>query len=379
MGESIGPAARSAIVQFLAALETIREAVRGLAEAVSPLGSSGPLLIELQKCRYFTEKVLDENTHLIQTDVWVRSDPAAAELYADDKQQHMNTWKLEQLVKVLAICLADALDRFIELADVGILSIEPASRELETLLAFVHPRILKTYAKTPGHPSHHLLDRDADLNFLFADLNRNWRTLISELNGFSSAMRHPNTNDQHIITLSHAISKSTAALKITVADFKKIGAPVILKRQKRKSEGNTALGAAALLLANTVAQVGNSQLFTAQDNGAPVSNQVSHSLVAVQILWTISLTASIFTALLAAASISMFVLSVATFLGGLVASPHHLGFSWGVKAVTYASAALFWLFLAIPFASWRDAKIRRQGSSRSYDGRPDVHADLRGA
>ncbi|CAD6948355.1 unnamed protein product [Tilletia caries] len=83
-------------------------------------------------------------------------------------------------------------------------------------------------------------------------------------------------------------------LRVDIDDFAAIGKPMLLGMQKRQSDGNTLLSAAALLFASTVAGVGNSILFSTRGDSSNVSTR------AVQILWTISLSLSIVTALIAA-------------------------------------------------------------------------------
>ncbi|CAD6890611.1 unnamed protein product [Tilletia caries] len=97
-------------------------------------------------------------------------------------------------------------------------------------------------------------------------------------------------NDSFHDTLKDAINQ----LRVDIDDFAAIGKPMLLGMQKRQSDGNTLLSAAALLFASTVAGVGNSILFSTRGDSSNVSTR------AVQILWTISLSLSIVTALIAA-------------------------------------------------------------------------------
>ncbi|CAD6890612.1 unnamed protein product [Tilletia caries] len=110
---------------------------------------------------------------------------------------------------------------------------------------------------------------------------------IADLMGVLSIAKH---NDSFHDTLKDAINQ----LRVDIDDFAAIGKPMLLGMQKRQSDGNTLLSAAALLFASTVAGVGNSILFSTRGDSSNVSTR------AVQILWTISLSLSIVTALIAA-------------------------------------------------------------------------------
>ncbi|CAD7068840.1 unnamed protein product [Tilletia caries] len=97
-------------------------------------------------------------------------------------------------------------------------------------------------------------------------------------------------SSRHFLVSKDAINQ----LRVDIDDFAAIGKPMLLGMQKRQSDGNTLLSAAALLFASTVAGVGNSILFSTRGDSSNVSTR------AVQILWTISLSLSIVTALIAA-------------------------------------------------------------------------------
>lgn len=170
---------------------------------------------------------------------------------------------------------------------------------------------------------------------------------------------------------------------------------LLLGRQKRRIEANTALSAAGLLFAGAVAQVGNGQLFS------PTDSTSSTSLI-VQLCWTISLVGSIFSALLAAAAaywhnstwsksrsisrsvsrsdgrtsrsaiilnifyvygpLGMLLLSIVTFFAGLCASPYHLNFDLSVKITTFIVAIVSTVsFALLIWMTLEDELVRPAG------------------
>ncbi|KAK0531272.1 hypothetical protein OC834_003026, partial [Tilletia horrida] len=194
--------------------------------------------------------------------------------------------------------------------------------------------------------------------------------------------------------LLDSIEENLPRLKAGLASFSKVAVPILLNKHKRRATGNAGITAAALLFAQTVAQVGNAQLFDAQDD-----SKSSVSLRFVQVLWTISLVSSIFASLLAAAAaywndamwsksrgvtsskirknlyrlffewgpVGTVFISVATFFGGLCVSPYHLNFYDDIKIVTHVVSALCILLLILIIGiTIRDDRVRAWGANVGY-------------
>ncbi|CAD6941798.1 unnamed protein product [Tilletia controversa] len=248
--------------------------LRTAADAFAQLASSGRFLSSILECRSCIEALM---THIKNTEAsdWAHKGLSAYQLSGHSRRLYGSLTKarqhLEETTGVIAIDLFEEHYRF--------------SGARTHLIDYITET-----AKRRRQGGNTLYDQfgtgHRETQMVVKPLQCSLQC-VADLMGVFDQIFHDTRFDD---TLKTAIGQ----LKVDIDDFDLIGMPMLRGMQKRQSDGNTLLSAAALLFANTVAQVGNSNLFSTQQGPNNASTR------AVQILWTISLALSIVAALTAA-------------------------------------------------------------------------------
>ncbi|KAK0535285.1 hypothetical protein OC834_001578 [Tilletia horrida] len=376
--------------RFCTNLHVLRQNLDEVAEKVSQLPSSGPLVLESLRCQFFLNRALSA-----LEDFQVHNYDRSTAPYEGTAFHYCNRTSLclsDIQIHLHGVCGAQESE----------LSFDPAAMDLfmeDTMQISDHIDVQDGMPRSSGIKMDKLVILLINVVLPLRIITQTIGDIALVIDADDSRRTsHGRGKVEELSARLDVLEKNLLFLSTGFKSFATIAIPILLSKHKRRAAGNTAMSAAALLFANTVASVGNAQLFSAQ--GDAVSSSSSRSAEqAVQALWSISLGSGIFASLLAAAAaywndamwsksrstsssrrrkalyrlffelgpVGVLALSVLTFFGGLCVSPYHLHFGLSIKIITYIVSGACVLFLALIFAiTMRDDHVELFGPNETW-------------